>query len=277
MTTTHWQPFEADLDQILARYPQPLEALAQRQIPALVLRNAYPSEHATGLMQRFAERGYFSRDTVDQESQLSGGSYLDLGTSMGRTGADPDAFFAHAARTHQLFSHLFDGFADPVATMYTALQKLAPDKEVHTACEPDGRRYGPAIFRIYHGDEGHRAHYDSLARRSGERSHYAAAQFDHQFAGILCMQSAEPDGEPFIYDCYADDEIDALVRAGQWDEYVQEQKIACAQVLLEPGDLYFFYTENIHAVPPVARATPRVVLAFFCAMAADREEIFVWS
>ena len=53
MTTTHWQPFEADLDQILARYPRPLEALAQRQIPALVLRNAYPSEHATGLMQRF--------------------------------------------------------------------------------------------------------------------------------------------------------------------------------------------------------------------------------
>ena len=161
--------------------------------------------------------------------------------------------------------------------MYTALQKLAPDKEVHTACEPAGRRYGPAIFRIYHGDEGHRAHYDSLARRSGERSHYAAAQFDHQFAGILCMQSAEPAGEPFIYDCYADDEIDALVRAGQWDEYVQAQKIARAQVLLEPGDLYFFYTENIHAVPPVARATPRVEVAFIYAMAADREEIFVWS
>lgn len=271
----NWQPFAATVDQILQQYPQPLKALADRQTPALVLRNAYNPDHCAGLMQRFSERGYFNRDSVGVESQLSGGPYLDLGTSLGRVGADPEAFFAHAERTHALFATLFDGFDDPVQTMYTALAQLAPDKEVRTAHEPDGRRYGPAIFRIYHGEEGHKAHFDSVARRS--KSEYAVANFAHQFAAVLCLQSAEPDGEPFIYDCYADDEIDALVRAGEFDAHVQAQKIAHAQVLLAPGDLYFFYTENIHAVPPVVRKSPRVVLAFFCAMSDDRDEVFVWS
>ena len=89
-----------------------MQALADRQVPALVLRNAYNPEHCTGLMQRFSERGYFNQQTVGVESQLNGGPYLDLGTSLGRVGADPEAFFAHAERTHALFSHLFDGFAN---------------------------------------------------------------------------------------------------------------------------------------------------------------------
>ena len=271
----HWQAFAATPEQILQKYPLPLQALADRQIPALVLRNAYNPEHCTGLMQRFSERGYFNQQTVGVESQLNGGPYLDLGTSLGRVGADPEAFFAHAERTHALFSHLFDGFDDPVRTMYEALAELAPDNKVLTAHEPNDRLYGPAIFRIYHGDEGHPPHFDSVARRS--KSEYAVGDFAHQFAGVLCLQSAEPDGEPFIYDCYADDEVNAVISSGEFDDYVQAQKIAHAQVLLAPGDLYFFYTENIHTVPPVVRTSPRVVLAFFFAMSADRDEIFVWS
>ena len=272
---SNWQPFDAPLDQILQRYPQPLQTLANRQVPALVVRNAYKTEHCVGLMQRFAQRGYFDRDTVGVESQLSGGPYLDLGTSLGRVGGDPEAFFAHAERTHALFAQLFDGFDNPVEMMYAALATLAPNKTVRTAYEPDGRRYGPAIFRIYHGSEGHRAHFDSVARRS--QSDYAVANFAHQFAGVLCLQSAEPEGEPFIYDCYSSDEINQIVQAGEFEAHARAQKIAHAQVLLEPGDLYFFYTENMHAVPPVNRTSPRVVLAFFCAMSDDRDEIFVWS
>ena len=273
---SHWQPFTGDIDRILQQYPRPLAALAARRVPALVLRGAYDSGHASGLMRRFAERGYFKPETVGVESQLSGGSYLDLGTSLGRLGADPTAFFAHAEGTHALFDHLFAGFDNPVQTMYAALEGLAPDKQVRTAYAPDGRRYGPAIFRIYHAQEGHKAHYDSVARRSN-RPEYAVSHFEHQFAGVLCLQCAEQEGEPFIYDCYADGEIDAIVRAGDFKSHVQAQKITRTQVQLEPGDLYFFYTENIHEVPAIAGETPRVVLAFFCAMSADRDEVFVWS
>ncbi len=273
----NWKPFEASIDQILEKYPQPLAALHQRQIPALVLRRAYNPDHCAGLMQRFAARGYFDRDTVGVESQLSGGPYLDLGTSLGRLGSTPEKFFAHAAATRELFTHLFNDFDDPVQTMYDALQRLAPDKEVCIAYEPDGRRYGPAIFRIYHAQEGHKAHYDSVARRSGKKSDYAVADFDHQFAGVLCLQKAGGEGETFIYDCYADAEIEYVLHRKEFPSYVSEHQIARTLVQLEPGDLYFFCTENIHELPDIVGDTPRVVLAFFCAQSAERSELFVWS
>ena len=38
----------------------------------------------------------------------------------------------------------------------TPLGQLAPGKEVKTAREPDGRLYGPAIFRVYHRETGPR-------------------------------------------------------------------------------------------------------------------------
>ena len=274
----NWTPLEASsIDQILAQYPKPLDALLQRQPPALVLRKAYNRDHCAGLMQRFAERGYFDRATVGVESQLSGGPYLDLGTSLGRLGSTPERFFSHAAATHQLFAHLFEDFDDPVQTIYSALQRLAPDKQVCNAREPDGRRYGPAIFRIYHAQEGHKAHYDSVARRSSAKPDYAVADFDHQFAGVLCLQKAGQEGETYIYDCPADEEVEDVLKRKEFPAYVQEHQVPRTLVQLEPGDCYFFCTENIHELPDTVGDTPRVVLAFFCAMSSDRDEIFVWS
>ena len=99
-----WQPLEADPETINRRFPQPLVALANGTVPALVLRGVYPSSDCTCLMERFSERGYFSQNTVGVESQLSGGPYLDLGTSLGRMGADRHEFFAHADRNPRALS-----------------------------------------------------------------------------------------------------------------------------------------------------------------------------
>ena len=49
------------------------------------------------------------------------------------------------------------------------------------------------------------------------------------------------------------------------------------QIHLEPGDLYFFFSENYHEVPAVCGDRPRAVLAIFFAMSPDRDEIYVWS
>ena len=67
--------------------------------------------------------------------------------------------------------------------MYAALSDLAEGKAVQTAHEPDGRLYGPAIFRMYHAAEGHRPHYDSVTKRSRPGYEYAVAAFQRQFAG----------------------------------------------------------------------------------------------
>ena len=186
MSTATWAPLEANAETIAHRFIEPLMTLADGTVPAFVMRGAYPEEDCSELVQRFKTRGYFSRDTVGVESQLSGGSYLDLGTSLGRMGADRDAFFDHARRTHRLFPKLFEGIADPVATIYRNLSTLAADKRVRTAVSTDNRLYGPAIFRIYQSEEGHRPHYDSIRRRG--KSDYEVARFTHQFAGVLCIK-----------------------------------------------------------------------------------------
>ena len=270
-----WQPLEANTETIAKQYPQPLMALADSTVPAFVLRQAYPPADCTNLMARFSERGYFSQDTVGQESQLSGGPYLDLGTSLGRVGANPDEFFAHADRTHALFLRLFDGLADPVETIYRNLSQLAAGKTVKTAQEVDGRRYGPAIFRIYHAQEGHKAHFDSVRRRS--RPGYAVSRFTNQFAGILCLQKGTIGGEPLIYRAKGEGEVEQVVQRGEFEDYAKQQNLPSVQIELNAGDLYFFYTENIHQVPQVVRDRTRVVLAVFIGMSPSDEEIFVWS
>ena len=272
---TNWLPLEADAETISRQFPQPLMALAEGTVPALVLRGAHPAADCIQLMARFEERGYFSQDTLVKESQLSGGPYLDLGTSLGRVGADREKFFAHAERTHALFPRLFDGLTDPVQTIYRNLNLLAGGKSVQTAKEPDGRRYGPAIFRIYHGEQGHRAHIDSVRRRS--KAGYAVGRFTHQFAGVLCVQKGTVGGEPTLYRAKGEGEIEGVLERGEFGTYAEAHDLPRVQIELDVGDLYFFYTENVHEVPLVVRDRTRVVLAVFVAMSPEDEQIFVWS
>src|SRR5205814_1947605 len=90
---------------------------------------------------------------------------IDIGTSLGNRGADQEAFFAHALETQALFRTLFDGFDDPVKVIYDALAALAEGKQVQVAREPDGRLYGPAIFRIHYGGHTYRPHIDHVVLR----------------------------------------------------------------------------------------------------------------
>ena len=276
MMPTAWTPIEASIEEIRARFAAPLLALARGAVPAFVLRQIYPPAHCKALMYRFAARGL-----LYDPSQAGDGTphRVDIGTSFGRHRADREEFFAHAGQTHALFSTLFEGYQDPVQTMYAALAGLAPDKKVMTARELDGRLYGPAIFRIYHESLGHGPHYDSVAKRA-RAFEYAAAHFEHQFAAVLCFQNASDTragGEPFLYNCPYTPQVEEVLSSHTFAPYVAQNEIERAQVHLEPGDLYFFFSENIHEVPPVQGEQPRAVLAIFFALSPEREEIFVWA
>jgi hypothetical protein len=268
-------PLEDSADVIAQTYPEPLMALADGTAPAFVIRGAYPAEDCRALMQRFDERGYFSRETVGVESQLSGGSYLDLGTSLGRLASDREAFFAHAQRTHELFPNLFNGLTDPVETIYRNLSTLAAGKRVQTAVAKDGRRFGPAIFRIYQSEEGHKPHYDSIRRRG--KSSYEVARFTHQFAAVLCVKKGSVGGDSILYRAKGEGEAEDALGQEAFDVYAEENHIPSVRVELDAGDLYFFYTENVHEVPRTDRDEARVVLAAFIAMSPDDDEIHVWS
>ena len=71
--------------------------------------------------------------------------------------------------------------------------------------------------------------------------------------------------------------MELYLEPGAFRQYVDEKGIERVQVQLEPGDLYFFYSETIHEVPFVVGSRPRVVLASFIGLSEDDPEVFLWS
>jgi hypothetical protein len=266
-----WTPIESTASEVLARLPRPFSALASGEIPAVVLRQAFPAAQCRAVVRRLYEREVI----LERE----GITYDAVGTSLVNLGKEPEVFFGHARETHALFEHLFVGLHHPVQFVYESLQALAPEKRVVVAHEEDGRLYGPAIFRLYRAGKGHHPHFDSLRLREGW-SHYAAGRFPYQLASILCLQAAEPDpesGECTLYRQFWSPELQPLLQDGAFYEYADERGIERTRIELEAGDFYVFNPLNIHAVPPIRGNTPRIVLATFIGYSPGEEEVFVWS
>ncbi|HJT77599.1 MAG TPA: hypothetical protein VJ739_10405 [Gemmataceae bacterium] len=305
-TDPSWLPTEPDLAAAFRVSPRPLDALAAAEVPAIVLRGAYPSTLCEALYRRLLERGllhdpagpvpehlreagipegYYreGRQGAErrawQEQLATGKLRIDVGTSLGYRGSDPDGFFAHSAETHRLFTDLFAGLPSPVRLIYDRLADLAPGKRVVTAHEPDGRRYGPAIIRAHYGGYTYRPHFDSVRLRE-KRDEYAVVRFEHQLAGVLVLRNSERDGPAAggtLHRYLWQPEVQPYLDAGTFHDFARQRGIGHMEIRLEPGDLYFFSTRLIHEVPGVAGVEPRVVLATFIGYSPGDEEIFVWS
>ena len=272
-----WLPVGPDLEAVNARYENPLHALSTAEIPAILLRRAYNPVHCAGLIGRFIDRGLM-RDPADVESDDTR-TRIDIGTSLGNRGNDQQDFLEHAVQTRDLFEHLFDGFDNPVDVIYNSLTALAAGKRVVTAREPDGRLYGPAIFRIHYTHHAYQPHIDHVTLRE-RRFNYEVSRFEHQFAGVLCFQNAAqagPASQAILHRCLWTEDVESHVAANAFHEYARLNNVERCRVDLEPGDLYFFNTRCIHEVPAVAGSDPRIVLAVFIGYSDDDGEIYVWS
>jgi len=277
MTSSSWLPIEPDLPTVLAHYPDPLLALSKADMPAVILRGAYNANHGEQLIDRFLAQGLM-RDPHNTESEDKR-TRIDIGTSLGNMGHDKGAFLEHAVTTHHLFEHLFDGFDNPVNTIYDALKVLAVGKTVKVAHEPDGQQYGPAIFRIHYTHHSYKPHIDHVTLRE-KRFNYAVSRFEHQFAGVLILKNATYGGQSpqgILHQCLWTPDIEPYIAANTFHQYAAENRIGRCQVNLEAGDLYFFNTRCIHEVPAVQGTDPRIVLAVFIGYSADDPEVFVWS
>ena len=284
-----WSVLEPDLDTVFDRENDPLQALADARIAGIVLRGAYNPDHCSGLMQRFVERGMM-RDPNSSNPEGDLPSRIDIGSSLvnrarGYLGVsdDPaenrDAFLEHSAGTHELFSHLFDGFDNPVDTLYNCLSSLAVNKEVKVAREPDGRLYGPAIFRIHYEGHAYSPHINHVAV-DDKLFNYAVSRFTHQFAGLICIQNSVHDGNSphaVMHRCTWSPEVQDHLSNGTYHEYAAQSKIEQQQIEVQPGDFYLFNSGCIHQVAAVEGNTPRTVLATFIGYSADDDEIFVWA
>ncbi len=267
-----WEPLTPDLETVLSQSSQPLQALADLETPAVVLRGAYDPDQCPGLIERFINMGLMrdpispaGLDRTDQRVRI------DIGSSLGNRGDDKEAFFSHSAETHRLFRFLFEDFENPVSVIYDALTRLASGKRVLTAQEPDGRQYGPAIFRIHYEGQFYRPHSDRVLLQE-RRTAYAVHRFKHQFAGVLCIQNAvgkERAAQGIMHRCEWRPDIQEQIDAGLFHEYADEEGIQNCRVDLEPGDLYLFNAGCIHEVPHIVGDQPRIVLAVFLGYSKD--------
>jgi hypothetical protein len=267
---TGWHPIEGSVQEVLAREPRPFPALAEGRTPAAIVRGAFPPDQCREVVRRLYNRGGIQ--------ERPGQTYDAVGTSLVNLGADPEAFFASARETRALFARLFDGLQHPVERVYELLAALAPDRRVLTAREPDGRAYGPAIFRLYPAGKGHPPHFDSLRLREGW-SHYTVSRFRHQFAGVLCLQASQDagDGECLLYRHFWTPELQPVLQEDAFHDYARERGIERARIRLETGDFYVFNPRNVHEVPLISGSTPRIVLATFLGFSEEDPEVYVWS
>ena len=273
----NWLPAEPDLETVHQAYSDPVYALSQAEMPAIILRNAYTPDQCHGLIDRFTNMGLM-RDETDINS-ADKRTRIDIGTSLGNRGSDKSKFLAHAEATEHLFRFLFDGFDNPVDLIYDSLDALSPGKSVKVAREPDGARYGPAIFRVHYETHSYKPHIDHVKYRE-QRTDYAVYRFEHQFAGVLCVQNADENGkgtQAILHRCLWSEEIQPYIAEETFDRYAVDNGIENYQVNLQQGDLYFFNTRCIHEVPPVQGTRARIVLAVFIGYSPDDNEVFVWS
>lgn len=284
-----------------------IEDLADGSIPAVVFRKVISPKDCIAIINRLVERdllfnpadgvperfraasipeGHYREGNSDKALQAwrseADGDHkirIDIGSSLGYRGSDREAFLRHSAETNKLLEGLFEGLTNPIDALYSGLAKLATHKVVKTAVEPDGRQYGKAIIRAHYGGYSYAPHFDSVRRRE-KRTDYQAFRFEHQFAGVLVLQNTVLDGisaQCRIHKCFWEPEVQPYLNNNTFHEYADINQIPNADVVLEPGDLYFFNTGCIHEVPGVAGQDARVVLATFIGYSPDDPEVYVWS
>jgi hypothetical protein len=298
MPTTAWPILGPDVPSILDAETDPIGRLADGDVAALVVRQAFNREECAALVEFLIAKELMFADgderidaraipvqRVDRWTRQglnpaeSKRRRIDIGASLGNIGDDRENFLRHSAETHDLFSQLFSDRPNPVDAIYRNLAQLSPGKRVATAYEPDGRKYGPAIFRIHYGGYTYGPHFDSVRQRENRRS-YSVYKYARQLAGVLCIQNATRAGQTaqcILHRQFWNEEIDPLLSAGEFHQYAAENNVDNVRVDLEPGDLYFFNTGMIHEVPGVEGDLPRIVLATFIGYSRDDDEIMVWS
>lgn len=296
-----WPILEPDAETILQSERRPLEALANDRVAAIVFRQAFDRKNCQALVARLIDRDLLFDPQLGPSPQLAQaavpeGRYsidavvdglnatptdhirIDIGTSLGYRGHDREAFFEHSLATHKLFASLFHNEPNPMSIIYDSLQELT-EQHVVTAYESDGRRYGPAIIRAHYGGYTYPPHFDSVRLRE-KRSDFAVYRFDNQFAGVLVLQNtsiADRTAHCVLHRVLWNPELDPYLRDNTFHRYARDHAIPHRELVLQPGDLYFFNTRLIHEVPGVAGEVPRVVMATFIGYRADDPELFVWS
>ena len=299
-----WKPLILDTESVTTGHGNAIHQLAKVDIPAVIVRHAYPETSCQVLLDRLFERQLFEGFEEYGSSNMESSKIerFDLGTSLGNLFNQPEHFFEHSANTNNIYETLFDGLINPINVLYEWLTKLAVDKSVMTTREPDGRKYGATIFRCHMPNWGYPPHMDSVRNMGSsitasinQRMRYAVYRFTRQLGGVLLLQSPETQFsscDSVMYRCEWGDEIEAMmetvnlglnerkarmVNVDKFNDYISSNAISTYEVSLSPGDLYFFRADCPHSIPRFSGAKPRITMATFIGYSPEDPDVFVWS
>ena len=288
-----WEPIDVDaanVDAIFASESDPLGAVAEGRVPAVIIRGAFSARQCSSIIQMFIERGLM-RDpkvspadaedysvTADRVAGYGNGTAnrIDIGSSLvnwtrgalaketpstrGGTAendsANREAFLAHSSKTKQLFGDIFpDPDNNPLRAFFGSMQSLATPagKQVKVAYEPDGREYGPCIFRVHYDSWAYAPHINHI--RLGDRLfNFDASRFVHQFAGLICMQNAEKSSKyggnspgATIYRHFPTPDIDEMQQQGRFSDFVEQHGVPHTTLDIHEGDFYLFNAGFVRA------------------------------
>ena len=294
--TGGWTPIELRMAQLGEAGIDAVHAVATSEVPAAIVRGAYPARECRALLARLFERKLFV-GYEEHGKGVTGKSPVerfDIGASLGNFGGDAEGFFSRSRETNALYATLFEGLRNPIDVLYGCLARLSKGRKVSIAHEPDGRLYGPAIFRCHMPRWGYPPHIDSVRTRE-RRTDYAVHRFEHQLGGILLLQSPDKENgyrDAILYKCPWTQEIEdmmeihylgldepeaAMLNTRKFEEYVEAKSLPKYEMHLSPGDLYFFRSDVPHRIPGFAGQRPRITLATFIGYSPCDPEIMVWS
>ena len=226
-----WVPLVGDsIAELLRHHPDPLRALNEAEVPALVIRSQLSERERLATIDRLYSPAVRPLWNFLSNKKLEQVEFASLGASIGihiRSAGGAADFSLKGERWRRKFSGL--GLRDPIRTLYSTLTALGRGRPVATARDIHSNRTFPeASFRLIHGS-GFRTHIDSLhamklatkARRCPRKtaSHKVkgtgwrypdAFLFPAQFSALVMLQaggsvSNTTSSELTIHDVHMDD------------------------------------------------------------------------
>ena len=291
-----WGPLVGgSVAELLKQHHDPLHALSEGKVSAVVLKNQLKAEELERLTKRL------EGPELSQLWSIGGGPKGGFGTigvqlakalphhmSPSRF-AREGASFVRTFRQKELFA--------PITVLLEGLRLLGagrivrPGIDVHT-----NTSFAPGIYRYHSSNATFNMHFDFirtvsvLATACGRRPRPAGnpnafrdmARFDKQFSALVLLQrSSTPTPELSVFKTNMDDIASNCTLSTYPTHHnchvggLDTAQLVKSQPVIEAGDLYIFNSQHVHVVEPIDSTLRRITLGSFVSF-SDREMV-VWT
>ena len=163
--SAEWRPLVGtSAAELLAQDPDPLRALSEGRVPAIVLRNQLEPASLAALNARLEREWHAPESSLWSRGRglNAGAGYIGAAfTSAIKWKLSPKQYANLAPKVHQRFEQA--GLHGPVSALYGAFRKLGAGRSVRTARDVStNRSFTPATFRMQPNGTYQQVHLDSM-------------------------------------------------------------------------------------------------------------------